>query len=168
MSDEKTIETDVKQEPVTKDENNVPISRLNEVISERNELRSSLESFKTKEEEGKRTKLQEEEKWQELNAELVKQVDSYKPFKDKWESMDLKLREVALSKLPESKREKFSNVDTEVLLNIVDEFSETDKINPPDRKGTVPTKRVGDWTDMSSEDRRANWQTILDSYIQRK
>ena len=39
MSEEKTIEPDVKQEAVTKDENNVPISRLNEVISERNELR---------------------------------------------------------------------------------------------------------------------------------
>ena len=132
MSEEKAIETDVKQESVTKDENNVPLSRLNEVISERNELRESLENFKTEGEEAKKAKLQEEEKWQELNAELTKEIE------------------------------------TEVLLNIVDEFSETDKINPPDRKGTVPTKRVGDWTDMSSEDRRANWQTILDSYIQRK
>ena len=68
MSEEKTIEPDVKQEAVTKDENNVPISRLNEVISERNELRESLESFKTQEEESRRAKLQEEEKWQELNA----------------------------------------------------------------------------------------------------
>jgi hypothetical protein len=47
MSEETTIEPDVKQEAVTKDENNVPISRLNEVISERNQLRESLESFKT-------------------------------------------------------------------------------------------------------------------------
>ena len=40
MSEDKTIETDVKQEQAdTKVENNVPISRLNEVISERNELR---------------------------------------------------------------------------------------------------------------------------------
>ena len=148
MSEEKTIEPDVKQEAVTKDENNVPISRLNEVISERNELRESLESFKTQEEESRRAKLQEEEKWQELNAELMKQIDSYKPFKEKWESMDVKLREVALSKLPESKREKFSNVDTDVLLDIVEEFSETEKVNPPDRKGTVPTQQVGDWTDM--------------------
>ena len=76
MSEEKTIEPDVKQEAVTKDENNVPISRLNEVISERNELRQSLESFKTQEEEGRRAKLQEEEKWQELNDELMKQIDS--------------------------------------------------------------------------------------------
>ena len=167
MSEEKTIEPDVKQEAVTKDENNVPISRLNEVISERNELRQSLESFKTQEEEGRRAKLQEEEKWQELNAELMKQIDSYKPFKEKWESMDVKLREVALSKLPESKREKFSNVDTDVLLDIVEEFSETEKVNPPDRKGTVPTQQVGDWTSMSGEERRRNWNTILESYIKR-
>ncbi|BCV06548.1 MAG: hypothetical protein CM15mV137_020 [uncultured marine virus] len=42
MSEETTIEPDVKQENVTQGENNVPISRLNEVISERNELRKVL------------------------------------------------------------------------------------------------------------------------------
>ena len=167
MSEEKTIEPDVKQEAVTKDENNVPISRLNEVISERNELREMLESFKSKEEEGKRAKLQEEEKWQELNAELVKQVDSYKPYKEKWDSMDKKLREGALAQLPESKREKFANVDTEVLLNIVEEFTEKEKVNPPDTKGTIPTEQIGDWTSMSSEERRKNWGTILESYMKR-
>jgi len=167
MSEEQSIEPDVKQEEVTKDDNNVPISRLNEVISERNKLRESLESFKTQEEEGRRAKLQEEEKWQELNAELVKQIDSYKPFKEKWESMDVKLREVALSQLPESKREKFANVETEVLLSIVEEFAEVEKLNPPDRKGTIPTKQTTDWTNMSGEERRSNWNTILESYIKR-
>ena len=167
MSEETTIEPDVKQEAVTKDENNVPISRLNEVISERNELREMLESFKSKEEESKRAKLQEEEKWQELNAELVKQLESYKPYKDRWDSMDSRLREGALAQLPESKREKFANVDTEVLLSIVEEFTEVEKVNPPDKKGTIPTEKVGDWTKMSSEDRRKNWGTILESYMKR-
>ena len=167
MSEEKVIEPDVKQESVTKDENNVPISRLNEVISERNELRELLESLKTKEEDSKRAKLQEEEKWQELNAELVKQVDSYKPYKERWDSMDKKLREGALAQLPESKREKFANVDTEVLLNIVEEFTEKEKVNPPDTKGTIPTEQIGDWTSMSSEERRRNWGTILESYMKR-
>ena len=167
MSEETTIEPDVKQENVTQGENNVPISRLNEVISERNELREMLESLKSKEEESKRAKLQEEEKWQELNAELVKQLDSYKPYKDRWDSMDKRLREGALAQLPESKREKFANVDTEVLLNIVEEFTEVEKVNPPDTKGTVPTEKIGDWTKMSSEERRENWGTILESYIKR-
>ena len=167
MSEETNIEPDVKQEAVTKDENNVPISRLNEVISERNELREMLESFKSKEEESKRAKLQEEEKWQELNAELVKQLESYKPYKDRWDSMDSRLREGALAQLPESKREKFANVETEVLLSIVEEFTEVEKVNPPDNKGTIPTEKVGDWTKMSSEERRKNWGTILESYMKR-
>ena len=46
MAEEKTIETDVKQEQAdTKAENNVPISRLNEVISERNDLRDALKAL---------------------------------------------------------------------------------------------------------------------------
>tara|TARA_A100001201_G_scaffold43579_4_gene44428 strand:+ start:633 stop:1136 length:504 start_codon:yes stop_codon:yes gene_type:complete len=167
MSEETTIEPDVKQENVTQGENNVPISRLNEVISERNELRQSLESFKAKEEEERRTKLREEEKWQELNADLAQEIESYKPYKERWEAMDSRLREGALAQLPESKREKFANVDTEVLLNIVEEFTEIEKVNPPDNKGTIPTEKVGDWTKMSSEERRRNWGTILESYVKR-
>ena len=167
MSEETTIETDVKQEAVTKDENNVPLSRLNEVISERNDLRDALESFKSKEEESKRAKLVEEEKWQELNAELSKEIESYKPYKDKWEDMDARLREGALAQLPESKREKFANIDTDVLLNIVEEFTDVEKVNPPDNKGTIPTINIGDWTNMAGDDRRRNWNTILESYIKR-
>ena len=167
MSEEQSIETDVKQESVTKDENNVPLARLNEVISERNQLRENLESFKTQEEETKRAKLREEEKWQELNAELSKEIDSYRPFKEKFESMDARIREAALAQLPESKREKFANVETEVLVSIVEEFTDTERQNPPDRKGTIPTKQLSDWTEMSGEQRRNNWSTILDSYIKR-
>ena len=167
MSEETTIEPDVKQENVTQGDNNVPISRLNEVISERNELRQSLESFKAKEEEERRTKLREEEKWQELNADLSQEIESYKPYKERWEAMDSRLREGALAQLPESKREKFANVDTEVLLNIVEEFTEIEKVNPPDTKGTIPTEKMGDWTKMSSEERRRNWGTILESYVKR-
>ena len=164
MSEEKVIETDVKQESVTKDENNVPISRLNEVISERNTLRTELESFKTKEEESRKQKLQEEEKWQELNSELSKEIESYKPYKEKWQTMDAKGREGLLSRIPENKREKFANIETDILLDIVDEFTQSEKVNPPDRKGTVPTERVGDWTKMDSASRRKNWQLVLDSY----
>lgn len=167
MSEETTIETDVKQEADTQVENNVPISRLNEVINERNSLREALESFKSKEEEERRAKLREEEKWQELNADLAGEIESYKPYKERWEAMDARLREGALAQLPENKREKFANVDTEVLLSIVEEFTNVEVVNPPDNKGTIPTKQVGDWTEMSGADRRKNWNTILESYMKR-
>jgi predicted nuclease with TOPRIM domain len=167
MSEEQNIEPDVKQESVTQDAHNVPLTRLNEVITERNELRDQMKAFATKEEDQRRAKLQEEEKWQELNSELVKEVDSYKGYKEKWEDMDNRLRETALARLPESKREKFASVDTDILLNIVEEFSEVEKQNPPDRKGTVPSGTPSDWVAMPDEQRRSNWQAILDSYIKR-
>tara|TARA_R100001463_G_scaffold6723_1_gene21819 strand:+ start:26675 stop:27178 length:504 start_codon:yes stop_codon:yes gene_type:complete len=167
MSEEKTIEPDVKQETDTQVENNVPISRLNEVISERNQLRDSLESFKTKEEEERRAKLREEEKWQELNTDLAGEIESYKPYKERWEAMDARLREGALAQLPESKREKFANVETEVLLSIIEEFTEKEKVNPPDNKGTIPVKAGTDWVDMPDDERRRNWGTVLQSYMKR-
>tara|TARA_R110002020_G_scaffold3435_2_gene15278 strand:- start:620 stop:1123 length:504 start_codon:yes stop_codon:yes gene_type:complete len=167
MSEETTIEPDVKQETDTQVENNVPISRLNEVISERNQLRESLESFKTKEEEERRAKLREEEKWQELNTDLAGEIESYKPYKERWEAMDARLREGALAQLPENKREKFANIETEILLNIVEEFTEEERVNPPDNKGTIPTKTGTDWVDMSDAERRRNWGTVLQSYMKR-
>ena len=77
--------------------------------------------------------------------------------------MDKKLREDALARLPESKREKFSNVDTQTLLSIVDEFTVA-KENPPDRQGTVPTDKLGKVTDMSMDEKKRNWGQILESY----
>ena len=56
---------------------------------------------------------------------------------------------------------------TTFLLNIVEEFTQTEKNNPPDTKGTIPTKSMTDWTQMSSEERRRNWGTILESYMKR-
>ena len=167
MSEETTIEPDVKQETDTQVENNVPISRLNEVISERNKLRESLESFKTKEEEERRAKLREEEKWQELNTDLANEIESYKPYKERCEAIDARLREGALAQLPESKREKFANVETEVLLSIVEEFTEEERVNPPDNKGTIPVKAGTDWVEMSDDERRRNWGTVLQSYMKR-
>ena len=64
-------------------------------------------------------KLREEEKWQELNTDLAGEIESYKPYKERWEAMDARLREGALAQLPENKREKFANIETEILLNIV-------------------------------------------------
>ena len=168
MSEEQKIAEpvveDVKTQDGTKPENNdIPRSRLNEVITERNQLRDSLKTFELKEEDAKKAKLQEEEKWQELNAELQKEVDSYRPFKDKYDALDGQIRGEALGRLPESKQEKFKNLSTSDLLNVVDELSV--KPNPPDGAGTVDTNISQDaWRQMDMKDKRSNWSNILDSY----
>jgi len=164
MSEEQKVETDVKKEEGTKpDTNAIPRSRLNEVIDERNALRDKIQSYELKEEDAKKAELEKQEKWQELNAELQKEVDSYKPFKDKFDVLDGKIRSDALSKLPEEKQEKFKNLNTADLLNVVEELSV--KSNPPDNAGTVDTKMSKDeWKKMDIKDKRSNWSSIVDSY----
>ena len=164
MSEEQIVDTDVKKGEGTKpDTNAIPRSRLNEVIDERNALRDKIQSYELKEEDAKKAELEKQEKWQELNAELQKEVDSYKPFKDKFDVLDGKIRSDALSKLPEGKQEKFKNLNTADLLNVVEELSV--KSNPPDNAGTVDTKIPKDeWKKMDIKDKRSNWASIVDSY----
>tara|TARA_R110000787_G_scaffold233834_1_gene340694 strand:- start:181 stop:693 length:513 start_codon:yes stop_codon:yes gene_type:complete len=168
MSEENIIdpvETDVKTEEGTKPELNnvIPRSRLNEVIEERNVLREKIEAFEQKQEEAKKVKLTEQEKWQELNVELQKEVDSLQPFKEKYDTLDGKIRAEALNRLPEKKQEKFKNLNTTDLLNVVEELS--NKSNPPENAGTIDTKINSDsWKSMSTNEKRKNWSSILDSY----
>ena len=42
-----------------------------------------------------------------------------------------------------------------------------EKINPPDRQGTIPTKNTSDWVNMPDDERRRNWGTVLESYMKR-
>ena len=146
MSEEKivenTVDTDVKMEEGTKPElNAIPRSRLNEVIEERNTLREEIKSY-----------------------QLQKEVESLTPFKEKYDSLDGKIRAEALNKLPEQKQEKFKNLNTTDLLNVVEELAS--KVNPPDNAGTVDRGKISKeaWKSMDINDKRKNWSSILDSY----
>ena len=166
MSEEKTIEPDVKQEVDTKVENNVqdaiPRSRLNEVISQKKELETKLNEMKTIVEEKQRAELEEQGKLSELNSVLAKENEELKEIKTQFESQDTRLRNDALSRLPEDKREKFSSLPTDSLLDVVEELSSV-KNNPQNNVGTVSRKDV-DFKSISKEERRDNWSSILNNF----
>ena len=166
MSEEKTIEPDVKQEADTKVENNVqdaiPRSRLNEVISQKKELETKLNEMKSMVEEKQRAELEEQGKLSELNSVLSKENEELKVIKTQFESQDTRLRNDALSRLPEDKREKFSSLPTDSLLDVVEELSSA-KNNPQNNVGTVSRKDV-DFKSISKEERRDNWSSILNNF----
>lgn len=166
MSEEKTIEPDVKQEADTQVENNVqdaiPRSRLNEVISQKKELETKLNEMKTMVEEKQRAELEEQGKLSELNTVLAKENEELKVIKTQFESQDTRLRNDALSRLPEDKREKFSSLPTDSLLDVVEELSSV-KSNPQNNVGTVSRKDV-DFKSISKEERRDNWSSILNNF----
>jgi len=166
MSEEKTIEPDVKQEADTQVENNVqdaiPRSRLNEVISQKKELETKLNEMKSMVEEKQRAELEEQGKLSELNSVLTKENEELKVIKTQFESQDTRLRNDALSRLPEDKREKFSSLPTDSLLDVVEELSSA-KSNPQNNVGTVSRKDV-DFKSISKEERRDNWSSILNNF----
>ena len=166
MSEEKVIETDVKQESVTKDEKNaqdaIPRSRLNEVIAQKKELEGQLSEMKSMIEEKQRQELEEEGKLSELNSVLSKENEKLKVIKTQFEKQDTRMRNEALSKLPEDKREKFSSLPTDSLLDVVEELS-TVKNNPKDSVGVVSRKEI-DFSKLSKEERKANWGAILNNF----
>lgn len=166
MSEEQTIEPDVKQETDTQVENNVqdaiPRSRLNEVISQKKELETKLNEMKSMVEEKQRAELEEQGKLSELNSVLSKENEELKVIKTQFESQDTRLRNDALSRLPEDKREKFSSLPTDSLLDVVEELSSV-KSNPQNNVGTVSRKDV-DFKSISKEERRDNWSSILNNF----
>ena len=40
-------------------------------------------------------------------------------------------------------------------------------VAPDGIRSLASTEKIGDWTEMSSEERRRNWGTILESYVKR-
>ena len=166
MSEEKVIETDVKQESDTKVENNVqdtiPRSRLNEVITQKKELEQQISEMKSVIEERQRAELEEQGKLSELNSVLSKENEALKVVKEQFEKQDAKLRQDALSRLPEDKREKFSNLPTESLVDVVEEIT-TVKNNPKDNVGVVSRKDL-DLNKISRDERRENWSSILNNF----
>ena len=104
---------------VVEKDNSVPISRFNEVIKERNELRSEVTNFKTDAEQARAKKLEEEGEFKTLLAEernkstnLGEQLNS---TKEELNSYITDEKNRLLDKLPEDKRDKYKEVDLSTL-----------------------------------------------------
>jgi len=61
-------------------------------------------------EEKNRAELEEQGKLSELNSVLSKENEKLKEIKAQFEEQDARLRQDALSRLPEDKREKFAEI----------------------------------------------------------
>ena len=135
----------------------VPRTRLNEEIDKVDDLQSKVEEYE-------RAKLEAEGKLTEVNAKLKQENFDLKKFKKLHDELDNAVREEALGRLPEDKREKFKGLKTSDLKNVVEELVSV-KNNPPDDVGAVNSKIKGkDWTKMDAKERRSNWSDIVNSF----
>ena len=166
-------EQGVKEAPdtqVVEKENNVPISRLNEVIKERNELRQSITSFEKEQEKARAEKLEKDGEYQTLLAEERQRA---KELEEKFNSTNETLtryisdeKNRLLEKLPEDKRERYIDIDVSTLRNVVEDFSDVQKANLKQAESGLQRKNLPEnpFKEMEHVDRKKNWSDVLNSY----
>ena len=87
---------------------------------------------------------------------------------DKYEALVEQRKTSLLEKLPEDKREQFTNKDLDVLEFMVSELASKTPVEPQAR-GTVKTnnKKVENWTKLDSKEKAKNWSDIVKSYTKK-
>lgn len=166
-------ETGVNESPdsqVAKKDNSVPISRLNEVIKERNELRDKMNEYVKMEEQARAEKLEKDGEYQTLLAEERQRASQ---LEEKYNSTNETLtryltdeKNRLLDRLPESKREKYADIDVQTLRNVVDDFTEIQKPNMKEAEAGLQRKSLPDnpFKQMEHTERKKNWSDVINSY----
>jgi len=131
------------------------------------DIEKKLDSFNKKVEADKLSNLKENEEYKTLADELQQKLDLVNPYKEKWETYETQTREALLSKIPESDREMLAGKDLQTLEYIVSKQSEQKPTNIQPQFGAsrnINTSPNKNWTEMSSEERRDNWDDVMKQF----
>jgi len=174
------IEEAVKEPQVNKDEKKldqaVPYSRFNEVVKERNQLKTKMENINLEQEEQRKNSLVEQGEYKTLlseeqnkNAELSKQFEEISTAFNGYVTEE---RKALLNQIPEGKREKFEKVeDLTLLRTITEEFNQRAGVNVGNVENQVNVQKFkgNPFGKMdSNSDRRKNHNDVLSHYLKKK
>jgi len=120
---------------------------------------AKLESQLAKAEEAK---LKEKEDFKTLYEQNEAKIESLTENADKWSKYQEAKTSALLEGVPEDEREALSKLDFETLEYVTNKINNA-KANAPEVVGSPrqPEKPLGDWTKMSMQDRKDNWNTII-------
>ena len=174
------VEEAIKEPQVSQDEKNtqeaVPYYRFQELVKERNELKSKVDQIATAQEEQRKKTLEEQGEYKAL---LVEEQNKNKDLEAKFNEVNESFsnyvnqeRESLLSKIPETKREKFEKVDDLSLLrDIVTEFDKKAGVNvgQVENKVSVEKFKGNPFSDMDSNSkRRDSHKSLISHYLKKK
>ena len=119
--------------------------------------------------ETEESKLKEKEDFKALYEQVSSKVEGLTSNAEKWGKYEETRRASLLETHPEEDREKLSKLDLDTLEYVTNKINIT-KVNAPEVAGNprkdykTPTK---DWTTMSPEDQRENWDDIVQAAIEK-
>ena len=175
MSEEKTPATTetVSESPAKETEQS---SSTDQYIAESKKYRkraqdaeARLAEYEDSAKKARESKMIEEGKKDEVIANLIAERDKFKASHEKLSSYEQKRMTSMLEKHPEEDREQLSKLDLETLEYVTNKINTT-KANAPEVVGNprkdykTPPK---DWTKLSAQERRDNWDDIVKDTISR-
>lgn len=170
----------VKEPQVSQDEKKteqaVPYYRFAELVKERNDLKSKVDEIATAQEEQRKKTLEEQGEYKAL---LVEEQNKNKKLQDQYNAMSESFnayvnqeRDTLLSKIPETKREKFEKVDDLSLLrDIASEFEAKAGVNVGQVENQVSvTKFKGNpFTELdNNKKRRESHKDLISHYLKKR
>ena len=173
MSEEKTVATETVSEGTTQ-EATTDSTDVGALIAESKKYRkraqdaetrlARLEKSLAKAEE---SKLKEKEEFKTLYEQASSKLEGLSANAEKWNKYEESKRSSLLEAHPEEERDSLSKLDLETLEYVTNKINTT-KANAPEVAGNprkdykTPPK---DWTKLSNEERRNNWDSIVQDAI---
>lgn len=174
------IEEAVKEPQVSQDEKKteqaVPYYRFQELVKERNELKAQVQEVATAQEEQRKKTLEEQGEYKAL---LVEEQNKNKELETRFTEISESFnnyvnqeRESLLSKIPETKREKFEKVDDLSLLrDIASEFEAKAGVNvgQVENKVSVTKFKGNPFNELDNNSkRRESHKDLISHYLKKK
>ena len=174
------VEEAVKDPQVSQDEKKteqaVPYYRFQELVKERNELKSKVDQIATAQEEQRKKTLEEQGEYKAL---LVEEQNKNKELETRFTEVSESFnnyvnqeRESLLGKIPETKREKFEKVDDLSLLrDIVSEFETRAGVNvgQVENKVSVTKFKGNPFNELDNNSkRRESHKDLISHYLKKK
>ena len=174
------VEEAVKEPQVSQDEKKteqaVPYYRFQELVKERNELKSKVDQIATAQEEQRKKTLEEQGEYKAL---LVEEQNKNKELETRFNEVSESFnsyvnqeRESLLGKIPETKREKFEKVDDLSLLrDIVSEFETRAGVNvgQVENKVSVTKFKGNPFNELDNNSkRRESHKDLISHYLKKK
>lgn len=131
--------------------------RAQKVESELAELKQNLESQR-------QTELEKKQEWQTLAEERANRIAELEPVVEQAQKQETQMREQILSEFNEEDRETFGDLPLSKLQALHGKIVNKPKI-PIANNPAIPANEVqGDWSKMTTEERRKNWTKVISGY----
>ena len=175
MSEDKTQATTetVSESPATEttqdSSNEQYIAESKKYRKRAQDAEARLADYEKKLARAEEDKLKEKEEFKTLYEQASSKVESLTANADKWTKYEETKRASLLENHPEDERESLSKLDLETLEYVTNKINTT-KANAPEVAGNPRQdykKPPQDWTKLSAQERRDNWDNIVKDTIER-